>query len=102
MKGKEYLYQGFNELIKIKPFSEITISEIVKYSNVNRNTFYYHFKDLESFLKSFFKDEFADQIQELIKNNKIREGYQIMIDYSKTHKELMKESLANPSVEKFL
>ena len=102
MKGKEYLYQGFNELIKIKPFSEITISEIVKYSNVNRNTFYYHFKDLESFLKSFFKDEFADQIQELIKNNKIREGYQIMIDYSKTHKELMKESLANPSVEKIL
>lgn len=102
MKGKEHLYRGFNELIKVKPYQEITISEIVKHSNVNRNTFYYHFSDLNSFLRSFFKDEFADNIQSLVKENKLREAYQIIIEYTKTHKELLKESFANPSVERIL
>lgn len=34
-----------------KPLSRITVSELIRACNINRNTFYYHFDNLESLLK---------------------------------------------------
>ena len=93
MSGKESLYLGFNELMKEKPFPEISISEIVKRSGINRNTFYYHFKDIKEFVKAFFEDEITNDVREKITKNQFNEACLLFVDYSEKHMELMKNTL---------
>lgn len=89
MNGKAALYLGFNKLMKEKDFSDISISEIVKEAGINRNTFYYHFKDINEFVKAFLEDEILNTVREKIKKNQFNEGFLLLVDYSETHKELM-------------
>ena len=42
---------------KQKPFSKITVSELINECNVNRKTFYYHFQDIFELLKWTFEQE---------------------------------------------
>lgn len=93
MSGKEALYQGFNKLMKQKKFEDISISEIVKEAGINRNTFYYHFKDIKEFVKNFLQDEITNTVKEKIKNNQLNEAYYQFVDYAESHKELMENIL---------
>ena len=43
---KEIIAKTFTELMDEKPMSKITVKDIVERCGVNRNTFYYHFKDI--------------------------------------------------------
>ena len=40
-----------------KPFSKITVSEIVQTCSINRKTFYYHFEDIYALLKWLLNEE---------------------------------------------
>lgn len=83
MTGKKALYLAFEKLMAEKPYPEITISEIVNRAEVNRNTFYYHFKDMESFLYGYFRDEITNEVKDLMKKNKFNEAYILVADYAK-------------------
>lgn len=96
MNGKAALYLGFNKIMKEKDFSLISISEIVKEAGINRNTFYYHFKDINEFVKAFLEDEIMNTVREKIKKNQFNEGFLLLVDYSETHKELMRNILDHP------
>ncbi len=48
---KKALADTLKELMTRKPFSKITVSEIIRECNVNRKTFYYHFEDIYIFIK---------------------------------------------------
>ena len=43
---KRALSDAFSELLKEKPFEQITVTEIARKAGLNRQTFYYHFRDL--------------------------------------------------------
>ena len=43
---KEIIARTFTELLDEKPMSKITVNDIVEHCWVNRNTFYYHFRDI--------------------------------------------------------
>ena len=49
-KTKKVLKDALVELLKKKQFSKITVSELTKSCNLNRMTFYYHFKDIYDLL----------------------------------------------------
>ena len=49
---KEALWQ----LLEEKPYSSITVKDIVNRCQVNRNTFYYHFQDIPSLLEQVIKE----------------------------------------------
>lgn len=52
---KNQMAEALKKLIKDRPFSKITVQDIVAACNINRNTFYYHFEnnyDLLSFTYS--------------------------------------------------
>ena len=93
MSGKESLYKAFHALMKEKPFPLISISEIVKKANINRNTFYYHFKDIFGFVKAFLEDEITNALKEKMKRNQFNEAFLIWLDYCENHLELMKNLL---------
>lgn len=48
---KQMLVDALITLSSQKPFSKITISELVSFCNINRKTFYYHFTDIYSLLE---------------------------------------------------
>lgn len=43
----ERMEQAFWDLLEEKPYSKITVGEVVKRAQVNRNAFYYHFDNLD-------------------------------------------------------
>ena len=62
MKGTEVLIaNAFYALLEEKPLSKITVREIVERCGVNRNTFYYHFRDIPALLERIIKSR-ADQV----------------------------------------
>ena len=42
---KLQMAEALKRLIKDRPFSKITVQDIVTECNINRNTFYYHFEN---------------------------------------------------------
>lgn len=44
IRTKEIIRDAFWELLEEKPYNKITVQDIVNRCQVNRNTFYYHFR----------------------------------------------------------
>ena len=57
---KKMLANTLISLMKKKPLSKISISEIVKTCQINRKTFYYHFEDIYKLLEWHLEQEMAD------------------------------------------
>ena len=76
MKGTEVLIaNAFYALLEEKPLSKITVREIVERCGVNRNTFYYHFRDIPALLdrqailhiyRSVQREVFLDHLERLM------------------------------------
>ncbi len=47
----------FMELLKEKPLDKISVKEITKKCQINRNTFYYHYHDTYDLLQKIFEEE---------------------------------------------
>ena len=60
---KRMLADTLKNLMKTKPFSKITVSEIIKECGVNRKTFYYHFSDIYGLLKWMFEEEAVEVVK---------------------------------------
>lgn len=58
----EAIRASFLRLLEERPLREITVRDIVEDCGVNRNTFYYHFRDIPSLLE----DLIADQAERII------------------------------------
>lgn len=71
LNTKRTLAESLKTIMKKKPFSKITISEIIADCGVNRKTFYYHFEDIYALLKWMFENEAI----EVIKN------FDLLVDY---------------------
>ncbi len=64
-RTKEAISDVFWQILEEKPYSKITVQNIVERCQVNRNTFYYHFKDIPDLAEYSIK-AWTDQV---IKNN---------------------------------
>ena len=59
--AREAVKAAFLRLLEERPLREITVKDIVQSGGVNRNTFYYHFKDIPALLEELVTDQ-ADRI----------------------------------------
>lgn len=50
------------KLLNEKPFNQITIKDVVDDCGINRNTFYYHFRDLPSLVEEMVTEQADDLI----------------------------------------
>ena len=62
---KLFLRESLLTLLKEKPISKITPSELCRHAKMNRNTFYSHYNSPEELLKSI-EDEFYTMVQNAI------------------------------------
>ena len=68
---KEIIAKTFTELLDEKPMSKITVKDIVERCGVNRNTFYYHFKDIPDVVEFILKKKW----DEILENEFAREAF---------------------------
>ena len=54
---KKAIKETFISLLKEKPFNQITVKDIVDECGVNRNTFYYHYEDINDLLENVITEE---------------------------------------------
>lgn len=54
-RTKTAITESFWQLLEEKPYSKITVKDIVDCCQINRNTFYYHFHDIPELLESTIK-----------------------------------------------
>lgn len=59
--AREAVKAAFLCLLEERPLREITVKDIVQSCGVNRNTFYYHFRDIPALLEELITDQ-ADRI----------------------------------------
>ncbi|WP_026886948.1 TetR/AcrR family transcriptional regulator [Clostridium beijerinckii] len=89
-KSRKLIQDAFLSLANKSPFENITVKDISERANVNRATFYAHFKDKYDLLDSFISDEFMTIVSSRISpdaklNEKtLRDLIFIMCDYHKT------------------
>ena len=57
LNTKKMMANSLKELIQEMPFSKITIDKIVTNCGYNRQTFYYHFKDIKELFEWLYKFE---------------------------------------------
>lgn len=68
---KKMLAQSLKSAMRKKPFSKITVSELIQDCGLNRKTFYYHFDDIYDLMKWMFEEEAIKVIQK----------FDIMVNY---------------------
>ena len=60
---KRLIADTLKALMRTKPFSKITVSEIINTCKINRKTFYYHFEDIYALLKWMFEEEAIEVVK---------------------------------------
>jgi AcrR family transcriptional regulator len=62
MTTKRAIQEAFIQLLEEKPYNRITVQNIADKCGISRNTFYYHFSDIESLFESAVED-WAERIK---------------------------------------
>jgi len=78
---KKMLAASLKKAMKHKPFSKITVSEIIADCGVNRKTFYYHFEDIFALLTWIFEEEAIDIIKQLNLLADYEQAIRFVMDY---------------------
>jgi AcrR family transcriptional regulator len=102
VKTKKILFNSLLNLMKIKNFEKIKISDICEESLINRSTFYAHYDDKYELLIDLFEERKLSLLKELEDNeNKafskeyLMELLSILIDHIEENEEIYSAILAN-------
>ncbi len=79
---KLQMAEALKNLIKDRPFSKITVQDIVTECNINRNTFYYHFENNYDLLCFTYEQEVQNIVDSFHKANAtIPQALDFVLDY---------------------
>lgn len=79
---KKAIRDSFVKLLGEKPFSQITVRDIVDDCGVNRNTFYYYFQDLPQLAESVVNEDAERMIREHPTIDSIEECLNAAIEFA--------------------
>ena len=102
VKTKKILFNSLLNLMKIKNFEKIKISDICEESLINRSTFYAHYEDKYELLMDLFEERklsllkvFEDNENKAFSKEYLMELLSILIDHIEENKEIYSAILAN-------
>lgn len=81
LRTKQALADSLKKLMNQKPFSKITISELIKDCDVNRKTFYYHFEDIYGLLKWILEQETFEVLNQFDLLVDFQDAFEYVINY---------------------
>lgn len=75
---KRIIKESLIDLLQHKKIHEVTVTDICKKSDINRGTFYTHYKDAYDLLKSI-EDELFNQISEYIEETPVEDYKDVLL-----------------------
>ena len=100
MNAKHDLAEALCQLLEAKTLEKITVKDIVARCGVNRQTFYYHFKDIYDLLEWIYKNEVIDEIDN--KDEEWQQRFLYIFKYVIKNKEFVKNTYNSISREYLL
>lgn len=99
IQSREWLINAFFDLLSIKPLNSITILEIAQKAELDRRTFYRHFKTKEDII-NYYIHEAAKSYEDAMRENKFIDNraiaqvfFEICLENKKNLKILYKQNL---------
>ena len=78
---KRLLAEALKTAMEHKPFSKITVSELIRDCGINRKTFYYHFQDIYALLKWVLEEEAGQVLRHFDLLVDYEEAIRFVMDY---------------------
>lgn len=78
--------ETFITLLEERPLSDITVKDIVEKCGINRNSFYYHYRDLPALIEEIIKEEAEAIIKKYPSVSSIVECFDAMVEFSSHRK----------------
>lgn len=88
-KRKRALADSLKKLMGQKPFSKITVNDIVQDCGVNRKTFYYHFEDIYTLLKWMLEREAIEVVKHFDLLVNTEDALTFVIDYVDANRHIL-------------
>lgn len=105
LNTKKMLAASLKKFMVQKPLSKITVAEIVKDCNVNRNTFYYHFQDIYALLQWMLEEEAFEVVKQFDLINDFEKVVEFAIDYVDKNKYILNcayDTMGREELKRFL
>jgi probable dihydroxyacetone kinase regulator len=87
--AKSAIINSFKELLDKKPIDKVTVKEICMHCDVNRQTFYYHFKHIMDILKYIIFEELSVEIAQNKTFENWEGGFLSTLSYLKKNSKLV-------------
>lgn len=81
MDTKKHLANTLKKVMQTVPVDKITINQLTSAGNVARNTFYYHFDDINSLLEYIYGVEIVQQLASYKRVKNWQDGLKLLLDY---------------------
>lgn len=105
LNTKRMFVSSLKKIMKTKPFSKITVSEIIRDCGINRKTFYYHFTDIYDLLRWMFEEEAVEVVKQMDMDGKFEDAIAFALDYIEQNDHIINcayDSLGREGMKRFL
>ena len=82
---KDALADALRQMMRVKPIDKVTVKDIVEICGVNRQTFYYHFDDVDDLLEWVFEDDLEHAMPREVVADRALADVMHYIEYLETH-----------------
>ncbi|MGN0635920.1 MAG: TetR/AcrR family transcriptional regulator C-terminal domain-containing protein [Acutalibacteraceae bacterium] len=89
LRTKEMLACALKRKMAEKSLSKITVSELIRDCDINRNTFYYHFEDIYALLKWTLEQEAINVVKQIDLLINAEEAIRFVLDYAENNKHIL-------------
>lgn len=96
---KKAIAYTFKDLLKEKPFNKITINDISNRCDINRQTFYYHFKDIRDLVEWICISEVDNLLDKKEEYEKWEDKFLLIFNIMKEEEVFVKNIYHSVSVE---
>lgn len=86
---KEVIIKTLFELLNEKPLAKITVKDIVERCGVNRNTFYYHFRDISDVVECALKREVDKAFEQPVEIDSVLECLEVLVNLIRENRKAM-------------
>lgn len=105
LRTKQALSLALKQAMSKKALSKITVSELIKACDINRNTFYYHFTDIYDLLKWMLEQEAIEVVKKMDLLINTEEAIRFVLDYVDKNEHILNcayDSMGHEEMKRFL
>lgn len=83
---KEVIKSSFLKLLEEKPYTKISVRDIVEECNINRNSFYYHYQDIPTLLREIIQEQTDDIIRRYPSIDSVEDSLSVALEFALQNK----------------